>query len=169
MTTRIRTENEADRMATHAVNRAAFGTSVEADLVDVLRRKATQFVSLVADVDDVIVGHILFSQVWLAERDDLSIMGLGPMAVAPDYQRKGIGSALVRAGLTSCKQLGCHAVVVLGHAEYYPRFGFAPAVRYAMRCEYDVPDDVFMITELEPGSLRGASGMVRYDEAFSDA
>ncbi len=119
----------------HAVNRAAFGPLVEAKLVDVLRRKAPQFVSLVADVDDAIVGHIVFSKVWLAGRDDLSIMGLGPMAVAPDYQRRGIGSALVRAGLTSCKQLGCQAVVVLGHAEYYPRFGFAPAVRYAIRCE----------------------------------
>ena len=113
-------------------------------------------------------GTSCFQRFWLAERDDLSIMGLGPMAVAPDYQRKGIGSALVRAGLTSCKQLGCQAVVVLGHAEYYPRFGFAPAVRYAIRCEYDVPDDVFMIIELEPGALRGASGVVRYDEAFSD-
>src|SRR5688572_31000346 len=98
---RIRTEDEADRAAIHAVNRAAFGTLVEADLVGVLRRKAQQFVSLVADVDDAIVGHIVFSQVWLTGRDDLSIMGLGPMAVAPDYQRKGIGSALVRAGLTS--------------------------------------------------------------------
>ncbi len=164
---RIRTEDEDDRAAIHAVNRAAFGTLVEANLVDVLRRTATQFVSLVADVDGAIVGHIVFSKVWLAGRDDLSIMGLGPMAVAPDYQRKGIGSALVRAGLTSCKQLGCQAVVVVGHAEYYPRFGFSPAVGYAIRCEYDVPDDVFMVTELEAGVLRGASGVVRYDEAFS--
>ena len=166
---RIRTEVEADRAAIHAVNRAAFGTLVEANLVDVLRRKATQFVSLVADVDGAIAGHIVFSKVWLAGHDDLSIMGLGPMAVAPDYQRKGIGSALVRAGLTSCKQLGCQAVVVLGHAEYYPRFGFSPAVRYAIRCEYDVSDDVFMVVELEAGVLRGASGVVRYDEAFAAA
>jgi putative acetyltransferase len=164
---RIRTEGEGDRAPIHAVNRAAFGTLVEANLVDVLRRTATQFVSLVADVDGAIVGHIVFSKVWLAGRDDLSIMGLGPMAVAPDYQRKGIGSALVRAGLTNCKQLGCQAVVVVGHAEYYPRFGFSPAVGYAIRCEYDVPDDVFMVAELEAGVLRGASGVVRYDEAFS--
>jgi putative acetyltransferase len=167
VTMRIRTEDEADRAAIHAVNRAAFGTSVEANLVDVLRRKAPQFVSLVAEVDDAIVGHIVFSKVWLTGRDDLSIVGLGPMAVAPDYQRKGIGSALVRAGLTGCKQLGSQAVVVLGHAEYYPRFGFAPAIRYAIRCEYDVPDDVFMVAELESGVLRGVSGVVRYDEAFA--
>ena len=75
---RIRTEDEADRAAIHAVNRAAFGTLVEANLVDVLRRDAPQFVSLVADVDDAIVGHIVFSKAWLTGRDDLSIMGLGP-------------------------------------------------------------------------------------------
>jgi putative acetyltransferase len=164
---RIRPEAEADRAAIHAVNQAAFGTSVEADLVDVLRNKASQLVSLVADVDDAIVGHVLFSKVWLSERDDLNIMGLGPMAVAPDYQRKGVGSALVRAGLESCRLFGCQAVVVLGHAEYYPRFGFVPASRHAIRSEYDVPDDVFMVTELEVGALRHASGVVRYDEAFS--
>jgi putative acetyltransferase len=169
VTVRIRTEGEADRAAIHGVNRAAFGTLVEADLVDVLRRKAPQFVSLVADVEGAIVGHIAFSKAWLTGRDDLSIMGLGPMAVAPDFQRKGIGSALVRAGLTSCKQLGCQAVVVLGHADYYPRFGFSPANRYAIRCEYDVPDDVFMVVELEAGVLRGVSGVVRYDEAFAAA
>ena len=94
MTVRIRTEGEANRAAIHGVNRAAFGTLVEADLVDVLRRKAPQFVSLVADVEGAIVGHIVFSKAWLTGRDDLSIMGLGPMAVAPDFQRKGIGSAL---------------------------------------------------------------------------
>ena len=71
--------------------------------------------------------------------------------------------------MLSCTQLKCQAVVVLGHTEYYPRFGFAPAVRYALRCEYDVPDDVFMVAELEAGALRGASGVVRYDEAFAAA
>jgi putative acetyltransferase len=102
----------------------------------------------------------------LSEHDNLNIMGLGPMAVAPDHQRKGIGSALVREGLKRCKQLGCQAVVVLGHAEYYPRFGFVPAARYGIRSGYDVPDDVFMIAELVVGALRGASGVIRYDEAF---
>jgi putative acetyltransferase len=166
---RIRAETETDRAAIHAVNRAAFGTSVEADLVDVLRSKAGRFVSLVAEADDAVVGHVLFSRAWLSGRDDLSIMGLGPMAVLPDYQRKGIGSSLVLAGLERCKLLGCQAVVVLGHAEYYPRFGFVPAARHAIRSEYDVPDDVFMVTELEAGVLRHASGVVRYDEAFGAA
>ncbi len=162
----IRQEDRADRAAVHAVNRAAFGTSAEADLVDLLRPKAGKLVSLVAEVDDTVVGHVLFSPVSLSAHDNLNIMGLGPMAVAPDHQRKGIGSALVREGLEQCKQLGCQAVVVLGHAEYYPRFGFVPAARYAIRSEFDVPEDVFMIAELVAGALRGASGVVRYDEAF---
>ena len=163
---RIRSETEADRAAVRAVNEAAFATSVEADLVEVLRDKGLQLVSLVADVDGTIVGHILFSPVSLTTRPHSNVMGLGPMAVAPQQQRKGIGSALVRGGLERCKQLGCHAVVVIGHAEYYPRFGFAPASSYAIRSEYDVPEDVFMLIELEAGALRGASGLIRYDEAF---
>ncbi len=89
------------------------------------------------------------------------------MAVVPDYQRKGIGSALVGQGLLRCKDLGFCAVVVVGHAEYYPRFGFVPADRYGLRCEYDVPADVFMVAELEVGALSGASGLIRYDGAFA--
>ena len=165
---RIRPEANADRAAIHAVNRAAFGTSLEADLVDVLRAKAAALISLVAEVDDAIVGHILFSPVSLGGHDQLNLMGLGPMAVLPQRQRSGIGSALAQDGLKRCKQLGCHAVVVVGHPEYYPRFGFAPASRFGIRCNYDVPDDVFMLAELEPGALRGASGVIRYDEAFDN-
>jgi len=87
--------------------------------------------------------------------------------VVPDRQRKGVGSALVRQGLMCCKDLGARAVVVVGHPEYYPRFGFAPASRYALRCEYDVPEDVFMVAELEAGALNGAYGVVRYHDAFA--
>lgn len=110
----------------------------------------------------------MFSPVSLGEHAELKIMGLGPMAVAPEHQRKGIGSALVRAGLKRCEERGCDAVVVVGHAEYYPRFGFVPAAKRAIRCEYDVPEDVFMIFELRPGALQSVSGLVRYDEAFSN-
>jgi putative acetyltransferase len=166
---RIRPETEADRAAIRAVYEAAFETPAEADLVEALHGKGLSLVSLVAEVDGRVVGHILFSPVSLNEHAHLNLMGLGPMAVAPDRQRGGIGSALVRAGLAHCTDLGCRAVVVVGHPEYYPRFGFAPADRYALRCEYDVPKDVFMVTELETGALTGASGLVRYDDAFADA
>jgi len=95
------------------------------------------------------------------------VMGLAPMAVAPERQRKGIGFALVRAGLEKCKKLGCGAVVVLGHPEYYPRFGFSPSECFGISCEYDVPKGVFLIIELKPGFLDGASGKLEYHSAFS--
>ena len=164
---RIRPEIEADRAAVRTVNEAAFETSAEARLVEVLRRRYPSLISLVAEVEGVVVGHILFSPVCLAGHARLNLVGLAPMAVVPDHQRKGIGSALVRHGLAHCKARGSCAVVVVGHPEYYPRFGFVPAHRYGLECEYDVPADVFMVAELETGALDGLSGLVRYDDAFA--
>lgn len=120
-----------------------------------------------AELGGEVVGHILFSPVSVLRRPRLNVMGLGPMAVMPAKQRVGVGSALVRYGLARCKDLGCDAVVVLGHPEYYPRFGFEPASRYALRCEYDVPENAFMVAELNQGALEGAFSLVRYDEAFA--
>src|SRR5262245_3342769 len=163
----IRTEEERDRAAVYAVIAAAFERSLEADLVDVLRQQAQAIVSLVAENDQTIVGHILITPVSLTGHPDLKISGLGPLAVAPNHQRKGFGTALVRAGLEQCQQLGLGAVVVLGHPEYYPRFGFSPSSRFGIGCEYDVAEDVFMVMELRPGYLRGTSGIIRYHTAFS--
>ena len=163
----IRPETESDRAAVRAVNEAAFGTPAEADLVEALHGKSASLISLVAEEYDKVTGHILFSAVSITEHTNLNIMGLGPMAVMPEYQRQGIGSSLVREGLSACKNLGYCAVVVLGHPAYYPRFGFVPATRYALRCEYDAPADAFMVTELEAGALNRVSGLVRYDEVFA--
>ena len=110
----------------------------------------------------------MFSPVSLSGHPALRIMGLAPMAVAPQHQRKGIGSALVGAGLEQCKQLGFGAVVVLGHPAYYPRFGFSPSARFGIGCEYEVPEEVFMVVELQAGFLRGTSGKIKYHPAFSD-
>jgi len=165
----IRAEAETDQAAVHAVHLAAFGNSFEADLVNALRQQARPIVSLVAEVDGAVVGHILFTPVSLPGPPDELIMGLAPMAVVPDEQRKGIGSALVLAGLEQARGLGCTAVVVLGHPDYYPRFGFSPASRYGVMCEYDVPDEVYMALELQPDALRGRAGCVRYHSAFGDA
>lgn len=164
---RIRSEEPGDEAAVHSVNVAAFGRSAEADLVDTLRQTAQPLISLVAEIDGALVGHILFSPVSLAGHDARRIMGLGPLAVMPEHQRQGIGTALVRAGLRRWAALGGEAVVVVGDAEYYERFGFVPALRYALTCEYDVPEEAFMIVELQHGCLRDASGMIRYDEAFN--
>jgi putative acetyltransferase len=163
----LRPEQAADIAAIRQVNLSAFETATEADLVDALRDQARPLVSLVAEDDGAIVGHILFSPMTLPSRPDLRIMGLAPMAVMPARQREGIGSALAKAGIAACRDLGFGAVVVLGHAEYYPRFGFVPASRFGLRSEYDVPDDVFMAMELQSGALQGlAPGTIRYHAAF---
>lgn len=165
----IRPEQPADIPGIRAVNLTAFDTSTEADLVDALREQAEPIVSLVAEDADAVVGHILFSPVTLLAHRDLRIMGLAPMAVAPARQRQGIGTALVHEGLERCRRLGFGAVIVLGHAEYYPRFGFTPASHFGVSCEYDVPDEVFMVLELDQGILQGKSGTIRYHPAFARA
>jgi len=170
---RIRAEEERDRAAVHALNAAAFETRAEADLVDALREKAEPFLSLVAEEegDDgaEIVGHILFTPVTVAGHSEVKILGLAPMAVAPERQRRGIGSALVQAGLDRCRRRGFDAVVVLGHPDYYPRFGFVPATRFGLGCEWDVPEEAFLALELRAGALRGVAGTVRYHPAFDQA
>jgi len=163
---KIRLELPTDADAVRAVNQAAFEKNTEADLVDLLREQASPIISLVAEDAGSIKGHILFSPVTLLGHPSLKIMGLAPMAVLPDHQRRGIGSALVRAGLDACRQFGFGAVIVLGHAEYYPRFGFQPASRFGPKCEYDVPDDVFMALER---AMAGKSGTIRYHPAFANA
>src|SRR5262245_56206133 len=158
----VRPEQPKDHALIHAVNTAAFDTPAEADLVDALRQQAQPIISLVAEDQGELTGHILFSPVSLSGHPDLNLMGLAPMAVVPARQRQGIGSALVRTGLDQCRQLGFGAVVVLGHPAYYPRFGFVSSVQLGIRSEYDVPKDVFMVAELQPGYLRGAGGTVQY-------
>jgi len=165
----VRSEAAGDAAAVAAVHRAAFGRADEAALVDRLRVTAQPRVSLVACIADQVVGHVFFSPVAIATGPvTLLPMGLAPVGVLPAWQRRGIGSVLIGAGLDACRTLGAHAVVVLGHAAYYPRFGFVPAARFGLRCEYDVPDDVFMALELVPGALSGVTGMVRYAPAFAD-
>jgi len=161
-----RIEEEGDYRAIRAVNIAAFDTAVEACLVEVLRQQARPLVSIVAEESGNVIGHIMFSPVTHSNHPDLNIMGLGPMSVVPSRQRAGIGSTLVREGLNECKNLGFAAVVVLGHPSYYPRFGFSPASTFDIRSEYDVPDEVFMAMELQPNTLNGKSGIVRYHNAF---
>ena len=164
----IRTENAEDHAAIRRVVELAFGQQGEANLVDALRRHAHPHISLVAVSDDEVVGHIFFSPVSIeSEGDAFAAMGLAPLAVLPDYQNKGIGTELVWAGLKACELIGHEVVVVLGHAHYYPRFGFAPASRLGIRSEYDVSDDVFMVAELTPGALRGRKGLVKYHPEFS--
>ena len=168
----IREERPDDYEAVRRVNESAFEGPQEAALVDALRGAARPSVSLVAVEEGRVVGHIFFSPMTVesdgeSEADSFLAMGLAPLAVAPESQRRGTGSRLVRAGLEECRRAGCGAVFVLGHADYYPRFGFAPAGPRGFRCEYDVPVEVFMVTELTPGALAGRAGLVKYRPEFA--
>jgi putative acetyltransferase len=133
-----------------------------------LRGIASTF-SFVALPSDRIVGHILFSPVVVEGKcsSNLSILGLAPVAVLPEYQRQGIGTLLIQQGLEECRRSGFHAVVVLGHPDFYSRFGFIPASRKSLKCEYDVPEEAFMVLELESGALEDCSGTVKYRSEFS--
>lgn len=163
----VRPEKTDDYDGVRRVNVEAFDGTEEATIVDELRKSVSRLLSLVAVGErGEIVGHILFSPVTIESDPRLDAMGLGPMAVAPEVQRRGIGTALVEAGLEQCRTLGVSAVVVLGHPEYYPRFGFVPASRFGLKCEFDVPDEVFMATELSADALQPYSGLVRYHRLF---
>ena len=164
----VRPETPDDIPGIREVNRLAFGQDEEADLVDALRDGGDAVASLVAEEDGRIVGHILFSPVTLSGKGtDLKLAVLAPMAVMPDYQKQGIGSALVEKGLKRCESKGYQAAVVVGYPEYYPRFGFVPASRFGIKSEYDVPDEVFMVKELVSGILAGYSGVVKYHPLFN--
>lgn len=164
----IREERPEDLTAIHRINAAAFGTEAEANLVDALREQGAVITSLLAEKDSEPVGHILFSPLTLIPPTNLKLACLAPMAVLPAYQRQGIGSALVRAGIEVCRERDIDAIILLGHPEFYPRFGFVPASRFALRTEYDVPDEVFMALELKKGVLKKQNALVQFHSAFQD-
>ena len=166
MVIEVRAFRSDDEEAVERVNLAAFETAGEARLVRLLRASASPLVELVAEENGEIIGHILFSPVTLSADADFHAMGLAPMAVVPDRQRQGIGGALIRAGLEQCRELAQGAVFVLGHPDYYPRFGFVAASRFGISSPYEVPDPVFMALELEPAALADKAGEMRYHPAF---
>jgi putative acetyltransferase len=164
---RVRRERPEDIAAIRQVNEQAFGRPDEADLVDALRARGKAVLSLVAVEDNRIVGHIFFSPVTIESGErPFPAVGLGPMAILPERQRRGIGSRLVKAGLAECRIAGYAGVVVLGHPTYYPRFGFVPASRYGLESEYEVPDEAFMVLAWHAGVLKAWGGLVRYQPEF---
>jgi len=163
----IRYESNHDKSRVWHINSQAFPTESEANLVDALRSNA-KCISLVAEDENSVVGQILFSPVYIEGHEQISIMGLAPMAVLPREQNKGIGSLLVQRGLEECKAKDFDAVAVLGHPNYYPRFGFQSSIKFNIESEYEVPDEVFMIQELTPESLSGVKGVIQYHDMFKN-
>lgn len=165
---KIREEVPADRDAIFAINEAAFGADAEAKLVNQLRVRASFFKSLVADEDEKLVGHIAFSMMEMHACWTELALGLAPLAVHPTYQRRGIGSKLVIAGIEACKGLHAAAIFVFGETDYYSRFGFKPAIHFRILLGADGPNDHFMALELKPNALVGAQGRVKYHPAFDE-
>jgi putative acetyltransferase len=166
----FRAEQREDEEGIAQVHRLAFGRDTEANIVRALRA-SPHFIpelSLVAMDGSRVVGHILLTHVQIRGDAGLhSALSLAPMGVVPDRQRHGIGSALIGHALREARDQGHGVVVVLGHADYYPRFGFVPASRAGIRPPFVAPDAAFMVCELRPGDVRGMSGIVQYPPEFS--
>jgi len=165
--TRFRLERRGDEIAIRRLNELAFESPAEAKLVDALRQRDACVLSMVAVDNHRIIGHILFTEATVkGPQSQFTALALAPMAVLPEYQGRGIGSALLQKALDSCRELGYEIVVVVGHSGFYSKFGFAPAEPQGIRCEFDVPDDAFMLLELKPGALAGRRGVAVYHEEF---
>jgi putative acetyltransferase len=165
-TLRIRHETAADAGAIREVVRRAFGRDDEASLVDALRADSYSRFSLVAEVDDEVVGHVLFSELLIQSESSItSALALAPVAVLPERQRQGIGSELIRRGLETCRAQSHGIVVVLGHPQFYQRFGFSSALAAGLHCAFSGKPS-FMALELVAGALAGLSGKVAYPPPF---
>lgn len=161
----IRTEQPEDLAGIHQVETAAFGREDEANAVDQTRAIGAMTASLVAVQAGQIIGHICFSGMRLEPAGPLAV-GLAPLAVLPAWQKRGVGTALMQAGIARCRQQGFDLLFVLGHPAYYPRVGFAPAHRFNIACGYGFNGDEFMLLELHPGSLAGYSGTAHFHPAW---
>jgi len=164
----IRDEIAGDSEAIRKVHELAFNSPAEADLVDLLRARDKATISLVAEKEGEIVGHVLFSPVQIdPPSTGWSALGLAPVGVIPERQRHGIGKALIWQGLERCRSIGVRAIVVLGDPDYYTRFGFERAKDFGLGNEYQVEDE-FMVMELVDGALDGVNGMVKYAIEFKE-
>jgi len=161
----VRPERPEDRAAIRLVNKQAFNRSDEADLVDRLREEGVVLASFVAEIENQIVGHILFTRMSVETADrSVAAVALAPLAVLPRLQSQGIGSELIRHGLDWLRAQGEQIVLVLGHPDYYPRFGFSTAKASLIESPFNPSS--FMALELKPNALEGIRGKVRYPDAF---
>lgn len=167
----IRLETAGDIAGVRAVNLAAFERAIEADLVDRVRSSNIESTSIVALDSDIVVGHIFFTPATIQSgKNPVAGMALGPMAVLPDYQRKGIGSSLAELGIALLRRRKCPYVIVLGHPNYYHKFGFTPAASRGLNCPWDgVPTEAFMVLILDESVMSKTRGTVLYLPEFSSS
>ena len=167
----IRQEKPEDIKAIHTLNEQAFGALEEANIIDKLRDTCKGLLSLVAAEKNKIVGHILFSPATIEGKHGVvEGMGLAPMAVLPEMQRQGIGTQLVKKGIKYLERTKCPFIIVLGHPEYYPRFGFEIASKYGIKSQWEgVPDEAFMILWLDKSMMNRVSGIGKYKDEFTEA
>lgn len=170
----IRVEQELDYkivedIIENAFLNVEFTDHQEHNLVSKLRN-SSEFIpelSLVGEIDNKLVGHILFTKINIVSNEEsFESLALAPLSVLPDYQNKGIGRALINYGLKVAKHLGYESVVVLGHENYYPKFGFKKASEFDIKPPFEVPDDAFMALELKENGLKNVNGIVKYSNAF---
>ena len=168
---KIRPENRDDYPSITRLNDLAFEQKTEGKLVENLR-KTQEFIpslSLVAEIAGEIAGHILFHPIGIDTAESYrDTLALAPMSVHPEYQRTGIGSELVREGIESARDLGHRSIIVIGHPEYYPRFGFKPASNWGIKAPFDVPDNACLALELVVDALKDANGTIKYPEEFNE-
>jgi putative acetyltransferase len=162
----IREERPEDVAAIHDVNTRAFGQEQEGDIVDAVRVNGAALISLVAVIHGRVVGHVMYSPLLVGS---LTGAALGPISVLPEHQRHGIGSKLIESGNQILNETRCPFIVVLGHPNFYPRFGFKPASVHGITCEWAVPDDVFMVLVLDQARMSGVTGVAKYRHEFSSA
>ena len=168
----IRHETGNDYIGIEKINDLAFGQQVEGKLIERLRKNPeyNEKLSIVAEIVGGIIGHILFFPIKISDGEhSYDSLSLGPMAVVPKFQGKGIGGRLILHGLQVSRDLGYTSVIVLGHKDYYPKFGFKPASKWGIHAPFNVPDEAFMAIELIENGLKGVKGAVMYPKEIIEA
>lgn len=167
----IREESKNDLIAIKQINDKAFGQPEEGKVIDKLRESDSQVLSLVAEIDNNIVGHIFYSTAVLKGNNErIAGMGLAPMAVLPEYQNQGIGKLLINESLNIIKKKPVPFIIVLGHEDYYPKFGFEVASKYNIKCQWDgVPNEAFMIMILDKEKMSNVHGVAKYRDEWNEA
>jgi putative acetyltransferase len=170
MEIRIRQEVQEDYKSVYEINKMAFGQENESKLIEKIRR-GPNFVpelSLVAEKDNEIVGHILFSKMKIVGESEYETLMLAPLAVIPKLQKQGIGGKLIKKGIEKAIELGFDSITVVGHKNYYPKFGFQKASKWSIQSSIEVPDENFMAIELTENALENKAGVVQFPEEFME-